>query len=234
MAIGTPVILAAAWSGTDASSYATATLSPAPRPGQVLVAFSDTSHGTLTAPASTPTGLSVPWTLRGSQAHPTDVRRVFVHTAPCGSAPVGGAVTFTMTGNTPSTGTGWAILGIPGVDPTQPVARIVSASVNSTSISVTLPQPMAVNNRWLVFKSHRANEVTTPRANWAELSDVAGTSPTRAGQVQWLANTVTIAGALETAASASWATSSQASIIAVELRAAPNITRRRRAAARLP
>jgi hypothetical protein len=218
--IGTPVVVAAAYTNTDLSSYPTATLSPAVIGGRVLVSFNDSSHGTLTAPLSTPTGLSVVWTNRIIQAHPTDVRRVFGDTAPCGPAPVNGAVTYTETGNTPSTGTGWAILQVAGVWGAQPIVRAVGTNANSTSVTLTLPRPLSVANRWVVFVSHRANEVTTPRAApWAELSDVAGSTPTRGGEVQWLPGVVDANGILEVSASASWATSGQASIIALELQA---------------
>ena len=220
MPIGTPVILTAVYNTSpDASTYAV-TPSPAPTRGRMLVLLHDTSHATLTAPTSTPTGLGLDWKLQLTQAHPTDVRRIFAHTSAAIANITTGDITLTMTGNTPSTGTGWALCEVTGVRGAQPVVRAVSTNVNSTSITLTLPRPLSVANRWIVWCSHRANEVTTPRAApWAELSDVAGSSPTRAGEVQWLPGVITSTGTLETAASASWATSSQASICALELQA---------------
>jgi len=231
----TPTVLAAAYNTTDGATFTTASL--AVLPNRILVLWADTSIGAGTTPGVSPSNSVLTpgcvWKAEADVAWPTDVRHGFMFTAPTGTQPVPGTMVLTMTergSGTTSTGTGWAVLQFPpGVDVTKIAWRTSVGSVNSTGLTLTLVKASSNANRFAVFFSHRANEVTTPRAApWAELSDVAGASPTRSGEVQWLQGTVSVAGTAELAASATWATSSQGGGLALELRAQPRWLRKQR------
>lgn len=230
MAILLPTVLAAAWDSVDRTSYTTASL--AVLPGRALVLWVDTSIAAGSAPGVSPSNSVLTpgciWSAENNVAWPTDVRHGFVFTAPCGTGPVPGTMALAMTNRgsgTTSTGTGWAVLQFPpGVNVADIAIAAPVNSINAGGLTITLARPYCGIDRWVVFFSHRANEVTTPRAApWSEISDVAGASPSRGADVQWLPNATsgTTVGVLETLASATWSTSSQAGGLAVEMRALP-------------
>ncbi len=92
------------------------------------------------------------------------------------------------------------------------------AIANSTSVSVTLAAASAADNRPIGFFWHKSNETTTPRTNWNELDDMSGTGQNRGIETQERTD------AFETTASASWSTSTNAGVIAAEIKAASSGT----------
>jgi len=82
-----------------------------------------------------------------------------------------------------------------------------------TTGTVTLAAAADSNNRPCVVFGHVGNEGSTPRANWDELDDLAGASPSGDNETQFRGD------AFETTARATWATSSQWAGIASEIRA---------------
>ena len=94
MAIGTPVVLAAAWDATDAASYTTASL--AVLPGRTLVLWVDTSISAGSTPGVSPSNSVLTpgciWKAENDVAWPTDVRHGFLFTSPCGTQPIPGRV----------------------------------------------------------------------------------------------------------------------------------------------
>jgi len=82
---------------------------------------------------------------------------------------------------------------------------------NATSATVTYPAAITAGNSGYAAFCHQVNQVKTPRTNWSELSDF-GVSVTSL-ETQYIADT-------DTAASASWASSSRAGGIAIEVKAA--------------
>jgi hypothetical protein len=89
--------------------------------------------------------------------------------------------------------------------------------------SLTLPMLAAVdsNSRGFSHFVHQANEATTFRTNWSELSDDTGLSPAAAAESQWRSD------AFETTASATWTTSVRHLGFAIEIAeaSAPSIAR---------
>ena len=83
-----------------------------------------------------------------------------------------------------------------------------------TSISVTLAAAAAADNRPICGVWHKIQETTTPRVNWTELDDLQGGGQVRGVECQERTD------AFETTASASWATSERAGIMAAEIKAA--------------
>lgn len=89
-----------------------------------------------------------------------------------------------------------------------------TASGNDTTGTITLSAAGNSNNRPIAAFIHLANEGKTPRTNWTELDDLAGSAPISANETQFRAD------AFETTASATWATLAQWAGIASEIKAA--------------
>ena len=90
----------------------------------------------------------------------------------------------------------------------------VSNSGTGTAGSVTLAAASATKNRAISGWCHLANEVTTHATNWTEADDLAGIGHMRGSQTQYRTD------AFDTAAAATWTTSSAWGGIAAELKAA--------------
>jgi hypothetical protein len=222
VAIGA-TLLTAAYDNTNATSYASASISPTAN-SLLLVFVTDTSTGQ--APRSVPTGLSLTWQNLGYRMWgPTPGERMSgLWIAQCGSSPGSGAITFTendMGGGTTSTGTGWVVIQVTGHHVAEPIRQIQYPGTGTTSnqsgwvatpsLSIPLLAPADANSRAFAFFVHPINEATTPRSGWTELSDTAGTSPAFAMESQWRSD------AFETTASASWATQFRCFGMAIEI-----------------
>ena len=219
MAIGATV-LTSAYDASDASSYATASVSPAA--DSLLLVLSFSSHGTLVPPAVSLSGLSLTWNEGSTDAAygaSTPVRRLHYSWAAVGGSPGSGALTLTLTGNTPATACGWTVIEITGADNTAPIVQAVKSPATdggdsaATSGSITLASAGHADNRPFAIFGVRANEAHTPRANWTELSDTPGASPSTGLSTQWRSD------AFETTASASWSSSARWGGIALEVKA---------------
>ena len=101
-----------------------------------------------------------------------------------------------------------AFIGVSGDD------SVYSASGTGTSSSVTLDAASDSDNRPVACNWHKFNEVTTERTNWTELDDLAG-----AGQNRGI-NTQVRTDTFETTASATWTTSQDFGILAMEVKIA--------------
>ena len=88
----------------------------------------------------------------------------------------------------------------------------------ATSGSVTLNSPASTDNRPISCFFHNVQEATTPQTNWTELDDLANTATARAVESQYRGD------AFDTAAGASWTTSSAWGAIAAEVIVAPAIS----------
>jgi hypothetical protein len=210
VAIGA-TLLTSAYDNSDATSYATASISPAAN--SLLLLFVTDSILNNYAPRSVPTGLSLTWTSIGYRTFgefPGD-RIGGAWIAQCGASPGSGAITFTeddMGGGTTSTGTGWVVIQVTGHHVAQPVRQCqypgtgtfptVSGWNGTSSLTLPMLSPADSNSRAFSFFVHQSNGTKTPRASWTELSDVVGTSPNVGIEAQWRSD------AFETIASASW------------------------------
>jgi hypothetical protein len=200
---------------TDATSYATASVSPAAN--SLLLLFTLTAHGTLVAPGATPTSTHGTWVPLGDRTWggAPGVRRCGAWYLQCGGSPGSGAITLTMTdkgGGTTSIQGGWTVIEVTGHDVGDPVRQAAfPPGVTGTSHTVVLSDPIDSKNRPFSFFAHRIAEATTFRTNWSELSDNTGSSPAVGIESQWRSD------AFETTASASWTTGTTAFGIAVEV-----------------
>lgn len=175
-------------STADQTSYATASISPAAN--SLILLFCASSVGSGTAPKLTPSGLSLTWTERvATNGQADDLnRRIQCWTAQCGGSPGSGAITLTcgdLGSGATASGAGWAVIQITGHNTTTPVVQAVGAGGGSGTGAVTLATAGSTENRAFSYWSHRANEGSTPRTNWTELSDHNGSSPSAGHQSQW-------------------------------------------------
>jgi len=204
---------------TDASSYTTASISPAPN--RVLLVFTQSVMATaVLAPTVTVSGLGLTWTQRADRLYASadnvgaEPNRLNLFTAPTGASPGSGALTLTM--SSLASGAGWVVIELDRADNGSPVVQAPTAwsSAAETSGSVTLAGAGASGNRAFACFGHREWEPSTERANWTELTDRKQTNPSTNMQTQWRPD------AFETTASATWATARVWGGIAVEIRAA--------------
>jgi hypothetical protein len=232
MAIGA-TLLTSSYDNVDRTSYTTASISPAAN--SLLLLFVTDSIGTGNAPEAVPTGLSLTWERLGTREFgpAPAVRRSGAWVAQCGGSPGSGTVTLTENdrgSGTTSTGTSWVVIEITGHHTTQPVRQVQYPGTGTFQnqsgyqlTGLTLPMVAAAdsNSRGFSYFVHQANEATTFRTNWSELSDNAGASPVHADESQWRSD------AFETTASATWATASRHFGFAIEIAeaAAPDIAR---------
>jgi hypothetical protein len=223
VAIGA-TLLTAAYDNTNATSYASGSVSPAAN--SLLLVFVTDTIGVGAAPRSVPTGLSLTWQNLGYRIWGPDPgeRMSGLWIAQCGASPGSGAITFTendMGSGTTSSGTGWVVIQVTGHHVAEPIRQIQYPGTGTTSnqagwvatpsLSIPLLPAADVNSRAFAFFVHPANEATTPRSGWTELSDTAGSSPNFAMESQWRSD------AFETTASASWATQFRCFGMAVEI-----------------
>jgi hypothetical protein len=226
-------LLTSAYDNVDRTAYTTASIAPAA--DSMLLLFVTDSIGIGSAPESVPTGLGLTWERLGRRAWSASpgIRHSGAWIAQCGAtAPTPGVITLTendMGSGTTSSGTAWVVIQVEGHHATQPVRQVQHPGSTTPTIdgfldsSLDLPMLPAVdaNSRGFSYFAHVANEGTTFRTNWSELSDDFGASPIMASEAQWRSD------AFETTASASWATGSRYMGFAIEIadRSAPDIAR---------
>jgi hypothetical protein len=225
-------LLTSSYDNVDRTSYTTASISPAAN--SLLLLFVDDSITADYAPLSVPTGLSLTWKSIGTRAWSVApaTRRSSAWIAQCGASPGSGTITLTendMGSGTTSTGTAWAVIEIIGHHATQPVRQVQhpgttftnQSGPSATSHTIDMLAAADSNSRAFAYFTHAANEATTFRTNWTELSDNAGTVPNMGFESQWRSD------AFEATASASWTTSIRYMGFAVEIAeaSAPAIAR---------
>jgi hypothetical protein len=208
VAIGA-TLLTSAYDGTNASSYATASISPAANSLVLLFTFDTITSGI--PPDLVPSGLSLTWEQLGSRyidTTATELRRTGAWIAQCGLSPGSGAITLTGSdrgGGTTATAAAWSVIEVTGHHVASPVRQVIlpDATSNATNnMSVFLADPIDANSRPFAWLNILTANPMTPRTNWTELSDDGGGSPSARIQAQWRSD------AFETTASASGYTSS--------------------------
>jgi hypothetical protein len=232
VAIGA-TLLTSSYDNVDRTSYTTASISPAAN-SLLLLFVGDNSNGVI-APEGVPTGLSLTWERLATTAWGNNpgTSRTGAWIAQCGATPGSGTITLTENdrgSGTTSRGTAWSVIQITGHHVAQPVRQVQYPEVGTiaflsgdlaTSCSLAMLPATDANSRGFSCFAHAANEATTFRTNWSELSDVSGATNSFAFETQWRSD------AFETTASASWTTSSRFNGIAIEIAeaAAPSIAR---------
>jgi len=177
--------LTSAYNNADATSYDTASISPAA--GSFLVVFYATRHAT-TAPACTVSGLSLSWT----ETEPEQVDSITAigcWTAQCGNSPGSGALTLTMDGAVTAIGCSWCVLQVTGHDWVNTVVQspIAGTGLTGTTGTVTYSALGNAANAQITHFIHRANSTSTLDASgsWVGSTDRAGGTPNHGSRVQW-------------------------------------------------
>lgn len=209
--------------GTDATSFSSASFTPA---ANVLLVACYTVDNDAPAQPVTPTLsghgtwtaiTTLYWRTAGGSVR----RKLFVFALNTGESPGASAVTFDHGAET-ETGAEWSIYEVTGTDvvntgvAAQFVQIVPSAAdiTTGTSLSITLADASNANNRpFALFVHAGAVENTGPRTNWTEIGDGGHPNPTTNLETQWRSNT------FETTASASWTTDSSNAGLAFEIKA---------------
>jgi hypothetical protein len=215
-------LLTSSYDNVDRTSYTTASISPAAN--SLLLLFVTDSIAAGTAPEAVPTGLSLTWERLGTRAWGATPasQRSGAWIAQCGASPGSGTVTLTENdrgSGTTSVGTAWAIIQITGHHVTQPVRQVQypgttstnQSGLSGTSHTLAMLDAADGSSRAFAYFAHAANEATTFRTNWSELSDDAGSAVILGSESQWRSDE------FETTASASWSTSVRYMGFAVEI-----------------
>lgn len=211
--------LTSAWNQVDANSYATASVTIAANRGYLLVVGTPQQGANPTKP--TVSGASVTWTeaddiLWASVGTPRRRTTVFR----CLNVTGGSGVLTIDYGGVTQGGCSWALIEITGMDTSGTngsgmVVQVVKSAIDpsaATSGSISLAALGSANNVAFGAVAHIANEVTTPGAGYAELTDNPGNNPSLSVQTEYLINVTTV--------NASWATSSIWGITGIEIKAA--------------
>jgi len=182
------------------------------------------STGSVAPPTPTVVGNGITYTLDGA---PSDVdtagvdrARLFLFRGVAAS-PTSGAITITF--GTSMTRCSWVVdqsdadIDLSGVNGAGAIAqRNIVTTAGATSLSASYTPSMRADSCGYSAWGHQIQEVKTPRASWTELSDVTAVTLSCI-ETQMFAGT-------DSAASASWVTSSRAGGIAIEIKkAAPFI-----------
>lgn len=207
-------------STTDAASYATASVTPTG--GRLILAAVHCymATGSLQPPQPTVTGNGITYTLQWAQDVDTagaDRGTMWVFRGMSG-APTAGGITISFGGTTVGA-CSWTVdqsSGDVNTTGTNGSGAIVSStgvtSAGATTLSVNYAPAMTSGNGGFAAFAHQVAQVKTPRAGWTELADVA-TVGVCSLQTQYINGT-------DTAGSATWATSSRAAGIILEVKTA--------------
>ena len=185
----TPTLLTGGGSTTDATSFATASISPAAdQPIYAAVISQATSVNTPTA-----TGNGLTWVAVATGA-PNASRKLTVFRS-AGASPSAGAITFDFAGQTQSSAQ-WAVIQFASADitGTNGSGATVQAPAATTGTGVTSlagPTLAALENSLnvnLTFVGLGLNTAVTNDALFAELSDAGQNTATLRLETQWAAN----------------------------------------------
>lgn len=205
--------LTSSYNNVDATSFATASISPTASRWLVADVWSRDDVGSIAAP--TITGLSLSWTTEHTKIPAAGTHQVTRAYAATGGSPGSGAITFNF-GAATHDGCAWIVYELSSdVDAADPFVQSVSIDVTGTSISVTLAAFGSSDNRPLICAAHRANEISNPEAGYTEIGDVSGTGPDEGFAAAYHGTTT------DTTPSYSWVTNTSPCIaIASEIKAA--------------
>ncbi len=200
-------------STSNTTSYANASWTP-PTNGLIVLFV----VGFRAAAADTPTvsGNGITWTQIGSSlSFGTSFHRLSLFAANAVGS-TAGATTISFGANAQTHCAG-SFFHVTGVDLAGGVAaafvQTPTGTGTGTTGTVNFAAAANVNNRAVVAFVHQANEATTPRTNWVEIDDLAGSADVRGLETQWRND------AFETTATATWTTSSAWGGIGAELKA---------------
>jgi len=206
--------------GSAATSFATASVAPTSNRLILVAVHAYISTGSVQPATPTVTGNGITYAL--VQAQDVDTSGVDRATEwvfrGLAASPTSGAVTISF-GAVTMTRCAWSVdqsdsdIDLSSTNGAGAIAQKVGAtSAGATSLSVSYSPAMRSDSAGYSAWGHQVQEAKTPRTSWTELSDV--TSVTLANmETQFFSGT-------DTAASASWTTSSRAGGIAIEIKKA--------------
>ena len=208
-------------SDTDATSYATASITPTA--SRLLIACYHSVNLTEGIDPTQPTltGNGLTWTVVDSWVYRQfgDRYRLSVAAANTGGSPSTGTITFDHGAQTEE-GASWSVFELNGTDVSNGVSQCFPQFVHSTlnaggtSISLTLASAADSGNRPFLCMGGGMNEDITPRTNWTEIHQAGATSPNVLIETQERLDT------FETTASATWTTAILYGGIAFEVKIA--------------
>lgn len=209
-------LLTSNYDNTDASSYATASVTPGAN--RLLLLGIANARSAATAPEPTATGNGLTWVTVVTQLHSNNTRRVTVLRA-MGASPSTGAITIDFAADT-QVGCAWILHEYTGMDTsgTNGSGAIVQSvgehNAAATSATIDLASaPSASNGTSGFLAIWGANEDITPGTGFTEYGDVNGLTPT-----------LSFAGEFKDTGDQtvdfSWTTSSQSTGCAIEIKVA--------------
>lgn len=194
----------------DATSFATASITPTADALQLIGVASRVGSGTANTP--TVTGAGVTWVQEDTAT--SGVLRLTVLRG-LEASPSSGALTIDFAGQTQESCcwsaieiTGTSTAGTSGSDA---VRQSTIATGSGTSLTVTLAAFEDAAHATVGFFTHASNENTTVGSGFTELGDVGVATPVLAVFSEWLNGT-------DTSVDASWASNVQARGVALEIR----------------
>lgn len=204
----TTATLTSSGTTTDASSFATASVSPTANQ-VVLVAISNTKTSGVAVP-STVTGNGITYA-KGAELV-VGSRAISIWWG-VSSSPSAGAITFDFAAQTQTT-CFWDVEQLTGASTSNPIVQSRTGSGTNTTASLTSALATfadAVNNMGFYVVNHAATEATTFATSWNEIQDLSLSSPAVAQETAY------ISGGSALNPQPSWTTSSAYGIVAVEI-----------------
>lgn len=201
MAIGVPSQRTAGTSDTDATSYATASISPASSV-LMVVGLLNSRGSAPTAPGIATTGLNLgAFTAIGTVVTPNDIARISAWWCDTGGSPGTGTIDFSFSGAT-QTGAQWVVWEISGANLSSPIVRSATNNASATtSCTVTL-----TNDTWAVtgsFHGITGTDVVTQGSGFSALGNQSGSAPARRLRGQYLVG-IDVTAEMTTAGNVDW------------------------------
>lgn len=154
MAIGTPTSLLSAGSGTSATSYNTASVSPAAN--VTLVLFVSAGITAAAAAPNSVSGLGLTWAKRTDVSTGNGNLNGSTWVAKAGASPGSGAITIGFAAA--PTNVGWRLTSVPGANPS---TNVNAAASTSLTPSTTVPNSVASTSAMISYINYNAGTANT-------------------------------------------------------------------------
>lgn len=194
--------LTSAYDPTDATSYTTASVSPAAN--SLLVVFWATRENTA-APSITVSGGGLTWT----ETEPEQVDGISAigsWRAQCGASPGSFTIGLSCDGGITAIGAAWSVLQVAGHDSASPIVQSPIAGTGSTgtTATVTFAALAGSSNAQLLHAIHRSNEAQSAEAGWTAGTARNGTGPNFSSLATWRIASADLSATQTWSTSARW------------------------------
>jgi len=174
------------YNSTDATSYATNSISPAANSHLWLLYYIRHSAG---GPGVTPpSAYGGTWTeLGGGEQTDGTSSDIGAWELQCSASPGTAGMTVPVDAATLAIGFGWSIIQATGHDPSGTTLNFVYGAIGTTSTTATCTLAAASdpNNGEVFFTGIRVNSAITPEAGFTGGTGAGGTAPTNQNRAQW-------------------------------------------------